>query len=561
MGKNEFELEDDFLKSIEKMVEEETYVAKASVGSADKYNIPRDSVVRTTVSSSSNGMDKTRMIDVRNIEEKIVESGTGSDEEEDCLDDILTDDYELEDEELLLDAPFQRKSVNTREAANTSVKRERQGAYSDAERSRSVNGKAGSQTVRTDTRNGRFGYNYKLIIGAAVLVVAVIVIIIVVAVSSGNKKKESYQYNYDTGIEYYNSMDYVNAKAYLEKAYGASEGKKNTELMFALYECYIKDNNAGKAMEMLDAVLSYDNQNEKALKAKSECYFNNKDGAALTELLKKYRGNAAYAHISQYDVEKPSAPQKETNFNNKFELELTAPQGCSIYYTTDGSEPTSESTLYDAKIVVAGEDNIIKAVAVNDIGVISEVAEFSYKINYLNPEGPVYDIQKSEVEIGTKLLITNIPDNAKAYYTLDGTTPSAEATLYTDGIVLDKEGNIVVSAIIISEQNKSSQIVRRSYKVKQPKTYTFDEAKGFLTDRMQALNVLKSDGKTFTAGGTINIVYQARETVGDVELYYVRVDSTTNGATTVYGYYGIGIRDGRCYKVTGNSGSYKAVEY
>lgn len=60
-------------------------------------------------------------------------------------------------------------------------------------------------------------------------------------------------------------------------------------------------------------------------------------------------------------------------------VELTsATEGAAIYYTTDGNEPTNESTLYAAPIEVA-ESMTIKAIAVVD-DVFSEVATAVYEI-------------------------------------------------------------------------------------------------------------------------------------------------------------------------------------
>lgn len=39
-------------------------------------------------------------------------------------------------------------------------------------------------------------------------------------------------------------------------------------------------------------------------------------------------------------------------YDMEFMLELSAPEGCSIYYTTDGSVPTTESVLYDSPVMI-----------------------------------------------------------------------------------------------------------------------------------------------------------------------------------------------------------------
>ena len=57
-----------------------------------------------------------------------------------------------------------------------------------------------------------------------------------------------------------------------------------------------------------------------------------------------------------------------------------ATDGASIYYTTDGTDPTAESTAYTAAIAV-GESMTIKAIAVKEGMTDSEIASAAYTIN------------------------------------------------------------------------------------------------------------------------------------------------------------------------------------
>ena len=53
-------------------------------------------------------------------------------------------------------------------------------------------------------------------------------------------------------------------------------------------------------------------------------------------------------------------------------------------------------------------------------------------------------------------------DKASVYYTLDGTEPTSESTLYTEGIVLEA-GTTVVKAISVNEKGIPSQVISREY--------------------------------------------------------------------------------------------------
>lgn len=77
-------------------------------------------------------------------------------------------------------------------------------------------------------------------------------------------------------------------------------------------------------------------------------------------------------------VETPNAPtiSGTTSFIDQTDVTITAASGTSIYYTTDGTTPTEESTLYRG-IFTLENSATIKAIAVRD-GVASEVASKTF---------------------------------------------------------------------------------------------------------------------------------------------------------------------------------------
>ena len=71
----------------------------------------------------------------------------------------------------------------------------------------------------------------------------------------------------------------------------------------------------------------------------------------------------------------PALPAS-ANFENEFEVTITAEEGTTIYYTTDGTKPTTGSTIYSTPFTII-ETTTVKAIAVkNDVE--STVAEATY---------------------------------------------------------------------------------------------------------------------------------------------------------------------------------------
>jgi|GEM_PF-1331634 len=129
------------------------------------------------------------------------------------------------------------------------------------------------------------------------------------------------------------------------------------------------------------------------------------------------------------------------SFSDVLNVTLASPTaGSSIYYTTDGSNPTSSSTLYSGPISVNSFTTTIKAVAIrnNKTGVQKEaIFTITKPTLTISPNGI-----KSEREVKVTLT-TSLPASV-IYYTLDGTEPNASSLVYSEPLVL--KSNTTVKA-------------------------------------------------------------------------------------------------------------------
>ena len=546
---NKDELDDELVKSLERLVEEETSVAKAFVDnqkeSSAENTAAKDSQDTDIEMGKTNVIPKVTTDMLTKSDDDVQKTGVYNVDE--VRDNIRNIPVKNSDSGVNLDVDLDVNSdVSSDIDSDSDV---------DSDKHADSDKHVAGGTASDDKKK-------KIIIGVSCGIAALLVLIgIITGVVIHNRSKESYKYNYEKGMESYKNNDYDSAVKYLSKAAKLNEGKKNTDLKYTLYECYKKENNTDKQIETLKDILSYDENNQKSIQELASIYEQKKDGNALNTLIKSYKNKEGYKYLSDYVVENPKPSVEAGTYDDEVKLQFTESSSSTIYYTQDKSEPTEKSTKYNGDTIeIKNGTTTIKAVAVNSIGVYSDVVELQYVVDYKKPSTPTVSPESGTYAEGQQVTISNIPVGSKAYYTLDGSTPTAGSEEYTEPFDIP-EGNNVISVIIIDSHNQASSVVKRNYVINKAKTFSYNECLEILKNRLIADGVLKSDGNTTSDGRKVTFVYQPKATVNSVEMYIVRFDVTDKSKTSTEGYYGIGIKNGTCYKVTNSNGSYSSSEY
>ncbi len=152
----------------------------------------------------------------------------------------------------------------------------------------------------------------------------------------------------------------------------------------------------------------------------------------------------------------------------------SATTGATIYYTTDGSLPTTSSTVYTAAIPVASTTTI-NAIATAANYTASSAGSAAYIITAstatptISPGGGSYSSAQT-------VTLADSAANASIYYTLDGTVPTATSTPYTAPFAISAAGPTTVSAIAIvagTTSSTASATFTLTYPVDFKPTYTY----------------------------------------------------------------------------------------
>jgi hypothetical protein len=104
--------------------------------------------------------------------------------------------------------------------------------------------------------------------------------------------------------------------------------------------------------------------------------------------------------------------------------------GATIYYTLDGTDPTSQSAVYTAPIQIASFTTV-KALAMAPGYLPSMVSVATYSINPPVAIPPVFDPATGTYSGSVDVTITSGTPGATIHYTVDGTTPTAASPVYT----------------------------------------------------------------------------------------------------------------------------------
>lgn len=97
------------------------------------------------------------------------------------------------------------------------------------------------------------------------------------------------------------------------------------------------------------------------------------------------KGVVSLIASAEYRIELaiPDAPDIQPNtgtYTEGAEITVTVPGGCSVYYTMDGSDPTTGSRKYNGPIAMKEGEYIFSAMAVGENGKQSDVTRRSYSV-------------------------------------------------------------------------------------------------------------------------------------------------------------------------------------
>ena len=219
------------------------------------------------------------------------------------------------------------------------------------------------------------------------------------------------------------------------------------------------------------------------------------------------------------------APTITNNYDGT--ITITAETGATIYYTIDGTEPTTSSSTYSTPITQTESMTVIKAIA----KATSDPFPTNVTTYYLPVcERPVISVS------GSTITITCTTVGATIHYTTDGSPATSTSTVYTGPFakgdasifraIATKTGYITSSEVILlppTEVSSSSQITNMNGSYILASNFTSSGSIGTADNPFKG--IINGNLNTLTLGGYPLVAYADGATIKNVILDNVNISN------------------------------------
>jgi hypothetical protein len=227
-----------------------------------------------------------------------------------------------------------------------------------------------------------------------------------------------------------------------------------------------------------------------------------------------------------------------------------ATAGTTIYYTTNGTTPTTSSAKYTGAITVAATETL-EAIATGTGYTNSPVAAASYIIAPVLP-APTFSVAGGSYTTSQSVSISDAVAGTTIYYTTDGTTPTTSSTQYTGAITISATKTL--EAIATGTGYTNSPAATAAYVISSVyPTYINYPGSGFTASTLSLNN-----GPTVT-GGALQLT---DGTTGNIRSAWFRTKVPVSAFTTDFTFQILkGVADGFTFTIQNDPKGIWALGY
>lgn len=273
----------------------------------------------------------------------------------------------------------------------------------------------------------------------------------------------SYNGSVKSGYKKLEAKEYTEAELKFEKA--IERKKARSEAYTGLAEVYLAQGETEKAEQLFKDALGEQPKNASLYEAMIQFYMNTKQETKIMTLLAACEDENVLKQLEKFASEGPKfSLDEQKEYDEVQALELSG-NGEAIYYTTDGTDPTAESTKYTEPIKLLEGENEIRAISVNAEGIPSLVVTKIYTIEFPIEDAPSVTPSTGQYEEDQKIKVV-VPEGYVAFYTTDGSNPTtSESRIQYSGPFDMPEGNTILNVVLMNQKERYSDVTKRNYEL------------------------------------------------------------------------------------------------
>jgi Chitobiase/beta-hexosaminidase C-terminal domain len=226
--------------------------------------------------------------------------------------------------------------------------------------------------------------------------------------------------------------------------------------------------------------------------------------------------------ISQPATAAPVISPAGGSFNTAQTVTMTdSTPGAVIYYTTDGTTPTTSSQRYNGPISVAASETL-SAIALASGHGSSTVTTASFTIdpNLQAAATPVISPAGGTFDSAQTVTISDATSGAQIFYTLDGSTPSNTSTPYSGTVTVSKSATL--NAIAFAPNHSPSAVATAAFSI--------TSSSGTGQGPAAATPTITPNGGTITGPTLVKLT----DSTPGAAIYYTLDNSTPTTSSTRY---------------------------
>ncbi len=343
-----------------------------------------------------------------------------------------------------------------------------------------------------------------------------------------NMHNHSYEYQIDKANSLRQQGKYEQAIDHLMKAIQVDSVDPKAKLLLA--KTYMDLQCEEEAIEVLVDIIETGSSLQEVYDNLIFIYVQQEAYQEISILLDEADDVTIKQSYQQYAADPPDYSVAGGEYAEIVPLKLLGNTSGSIYYTLDGSNPTSDAQLYETPIFLEEGVYEVKSIYMNAYGVSSEVASQSYYIELAKPYMPEVNVYSGEYTL-PEYISVNVFEGTSVYYTIDGQSPTQNSPAYTKLIPM-LLGKHTYQFVACNEKGVLSDVVTRTFELEFESVYSAEEVV-VLVNELIATKVATGQGDYGNLSGTVSASCNSSVLAGGIH-YYLVLEYYNDGQGTIH---------------------------